>query len=117
MLHGVNSGTDTPVTWVRLLYVGCGLAVLGAVVARTAAGTTPMQHRPPAHPPSLGVAMTATTLDTPVTGAIWTIGTPRLLAGLDRHDRLDARTHLEVHRAHARRGPHAPARPARRRSV
>jgi|SRR5579859_5037566 len=29
--------------------------------------------------------------------ATWTIGAPRLLAGLDRHDVLDARLHLDTH--------------------
>lgn len=43
--------------------------------------------------------------DRPVTAAAavpaWTIGAPRLLAGLDRHDVLDAQAHLQTH------GPHA----------
>jgi predicted ferric reductase len=34
MLHGINSGSDTSVTWVRMLYVGCAAAVLGSVAAR-----------------------------------------------------------------------------------
>lgn len=37
-------------------------------------------------------------LETPI-GGTWTLGTPRLLAGLDRHDSLDARAHLAVHGA------------------
>ena len=40
-----------------------------------------------------------TALDAPVRAGAWTIGPPRLLAGLDRHDVLDARTHLAVHGA------------------
>jgi NADH:ubiquinone oxidoreductase subunit F (NADH-binding) len=39
-------------------------------------------------------------LDTrPVAASTWTIGTPRLLAGLDRHDVLDHRAHLATHGA------------------
>jgi NADH:ubiquinone oxidoreductase subunit F (NADH-binding) len=34
-----------------------------------------------------------------VQGATWTIGAPRLLAGLDRHATLDLRAHLETHGA------------------
>lgn len=34
MLHGLNSGTDTSVGWVRLLYVACFLGVLGSVAYR-----------------------------------------------------------------------------------
>ena len=34
MLHGLNSGTDTSVPWVRLLYVVCGAGVIGAVATR-----------------------------------------------------------------------------------
>lgn len=36
LLHGVKSGTDTAVPWVRLLYVGCGVAVAVAITARVA---------------------------------------------------------------------------------
>jgi len=34
MLHGLNSGTDTSVHWVRLLYLACGIAVIGSVAVR-----------------------------------------------------------------------------------
>jgi sulfoxide reductase heme-binding subunit YedZ len=34
MVHGFSSGTDTSVGWVRLLYLLCGAAVVGSVVAR-----------------------------------------------------------------------------------
>lgn len=34
MLHGLESGTDTSVGWVRLLYFACGAAVFGSVAAR-----------------------------------------------------------------------------------
>ncbi len=37
--HGVTAGTDTELTWVRLLYVGCLLAVPLALVTRLASGT------------------------------------------------------------------------------
>jgi NADH:ubiquinone oxidoreductase subunit F (NADH-binding) len=45
--------------------------------------------------------MTTTLTPVPVLAdsAIWTIGAPRLLAGLDRHDLLDQRAHLAVHGA------------------
>jgi sulfoxide reductase heme-binding subunit YedZ len=36
MLHGFNSGTDSGVSWVRGLYVACGLAVAAAVSVRVA---------------------------------------------------------------------------------
>jgi hypothetical protein len=41
MVHGYNSGTDTSVGWVRLLYILCGGAVLGSVVARLAGSRRP----------------------------------------------------------------------------
>lgn len=34
MLHGVNSGSDSSVGWVRLMYLGCLLSVAGAVGLR-----------------------------------------------------------------------------------
>lgn len=34
MLHGLKSGTDTSVPWVRLLYIGCAVAVGGSVAVR-----------------------------------------------------------------------------------
>jgi predicted ferric reductase len=34
MLHGFNSGTDSSVGWVRLLYVVCFVAVLGSIATR-----------------------------------------------------------------------------------
>lgn len=34
MLHGLKAGTDTAVPWVRLLYIGCAVAVLGSVAVR-----------------------------------------------------------------------------------
>lgn len=42
MLHGLNSGTDARVGWVQALYIGCGVAVAGASIAR-ATGLAP--HR------------------------------------------------------------------------
>jgi sulfoxide reductase heme-binding subunit YedZ len=41
MVHGYNSGTDTSLAWVRLLYLLCGSAVIGSVLARLAG-----RHRP-----------------------------------------------------------------------
>ncbi len=38
MVHGVYSGTDTSVPWVRWLYVICGGLVVGALAARLADG-------------------------------------------------------------------------------
>lgn len=35
MLHGLESGTDSSVGWVRLIYLGCAVAVGGSVVVRT----------------------------------------------------------------------------------
>jgi len=34
MLHGLESGTDTPVGWVRWLYVACAVLVVGALTFR-----------------------------------------------------------------------------------
>jgi hypothetical protein len=34
IVHGLTSGTDSQVTWVRVLYLGCLIAVLAAVAAR-----------------------------------------------------------------------------------
>ncbi len=34
MLHGLNSGTDTSLGWVRLLYIACGAGVIAAVSIR-----------------------------------------------------------------------------------
>jgi methionine sulfoxide reductase heme-binding subunit len=34
MLHGLNSGTDSSVGWVRWLYVACGAGVLASVAVR-----------------------------------------------------------------------------------
>lgn len=37
LLHGFTSGTDSPVGWVRLVYVACLAAVIGSVTYRVAA--------------------------------------------------------------------------------
>jgi hypothetical protein len=34
MLHGLKAGTDASVPWVRLLYIGCAIAVAGSVAVR-----------------------------------------------------------------------------------
>ena len=34
MVHGLKSGTDTSVHWVRLLYLACGIAVIASVAVR-----------------------------------------------------------------------------------
>ncbi len=39
MLHGLRSGTDSSLPWVRVLYLCCLLAVLGSVAIRAAAGS------------------------------------------------------------------------------
>jgi predicted ferric reductase len=36
VLHGLNTGSDTSLSWVRLLYLACGIAVAGSVTARVA---------------------------------------------------------------------------------
>ena len=41
MLHGFNSGTDTSVGWVKLLYIACGLSVAASVAVRVG-----MERRP-----------------------------------------------------------------------
>jgi hypothetical protein len=41
MVHGFMSGTDTPVGWVRVLYILCGGAVLGSLAARLAGPPRP----------------------------------------------------------------------------
>ena len=38
MLHGIKSGTDSGLPWVRWMYVGCGIAVAGSICARAIAG-------------------------------------------------------------------------------
>jgi hypothetical protein len=40
MLHGFNSGTDSRVAWVRLVYLGCLVAVIGSVLLRVRAEST-----------------------------------------------------------------------------
>lgn len=42
VVHGFESGTDSGVGWVRVLYVGCVAAVLGSVVARLAPARRPV---------------------------------------------------------------------------
>jgi hypothetical protein len=37
MLHGIRSGTDTSVPWVRGLYLACGAAVIGSIAMRATA--------------------------------------------------------------------------------
>jgi hypothetical protein len=39
ILHGLRSGTDSSLAWVRLLYLACLLAVVGSVVTRVAVGS------------------------------------------------------------------------------
>ncbi len=34
LLHGIRSGTDTSLGWVRVLYLGCGIAVIAATAVR-----------------------------------------------------------------------------------
>ena len=34
MLHGLKSGTDSSVGWVRLIYIACGVGVIGSVAVR-----------------------------------------------------------------------------------
>jgi methionine sulfoxide reductase heme-binding subunit len=61
MVHGLMSGTDSSVGWVRLLYAACGAAVVGALTVRllgraapaaptgrggTRAGAGPARHIP-----------------------------------------------------------------------
>jgi hypothetical protein len=41
MVHGFASGTDSAVTWVRLLYVACAVAVATSVVARLTGRRSP----------------------------------------------------------------------------
>jgi methionine sulfoxide reductase heme-binding subunit len=43
MLHGLNSGTDSGKHWVQALYIGCGVAVAGASIAR-ATGFAPRER-------------------------------------------------------------------------
>ena len=48
MLHGLRSGTDTGVAWVRWLYVCCAAAVIGCATVRllaSAPGTSPVANR------------------------------------------------------------------------
>lgn len=49
MLHGLNAGTDTSVGWVRVLYLGCAVVVLGSVAARLSVGAkrAPAVAQPP----------------------------------------------------------------------
>jgi predicted ferric reductase len=51
MVHGLTSGTDASVGWVRVLYLLCGSAVLGSIAARLA-GTrrTRVAHPRPVGP-------------------------------------------------------------------
>jgi hypothetical protein len=53
MLHGLRSGTDSGVTWVRWIYVCCAAAVAGCVAVRLLAGgatrSTPASSTPAAH--------------------------------------------------------------------
>jgi hypothetical protein len=54
MVHGFKSGTDASVGWVRVLYLLCGAAVVGSVVARVLdqpAHEPAPAVRPPAAPP------------------------------------------------------------------
>ena len=43
MMHGLKSGTDSSVGWVRWIYLGCAVAVIGSVVARCAMLARPRQ--------------------------------------------------------------------------
>ncbi len=47
MLHGLKSGTDSGVGWVRLLYIACGTAVLGSLAVRVALERSPGLVRTP----------------------------------------------------------------------
>ena len=52
MLHGLRSGTDSGMPWVRWLYVGCAAAVGGSVALRLLAGgartnASPRSESPP----------------------------------------------------------------------
>ena len=46
MLHGLRSGTDSGVPWVRWIYVACALSVVAAVGARMVTGSRPAIMRP-----------------------------------------------------------------------
>jgi predicted ferric reductase len=50
MWHGFLSGTDSDVTWVRALYVVCGVGVLGSLAARLTRVSRPglVRHAAPA---------------------------------------------------------------------
>lgn len=41
MVHGLRSGTDTSVGWVRVLYILCASVVLGSIVARLVGSPRP----------------------------------------------------------------------------
>ena len=41
MLHGLRSGTDTGIAWVRWLYIGCAAGVVGCVAVRLLGGPAP----------------------------------------------------------------------------
>ena len=108
--HGYLSGTDSSVPWVIALYVCCspphrqvGSAMAGPYdwAALTAPPTSPgpTPNDPHRYEPKGAGPMTATlTAPLPTTSNdVWTIGAPRLLAGLDRHAVLDRATHLATH--------------------
>jgi len=48
MLHGLRSGTDSGLGWVRVLYLSCLLVVLGSVATRAIAATPPARRAVPA---------------------------------------------------------------------
>jgi hypothetical protein len=45
MLHGLRSGTDSGVAWVRWIYVACLVAVIGSVAARAVVAASPGRFR------------------------------------------------------------------------
>jgi hypothetical protein len=49
MLHGLRSGTDTAVPWVRWLYVACGAAVAASIAVRVASRGQRAVVRPAQH--------------------------------------------------------------------
>jgi hypothetical protein len=48
MLHGLRAGTDSGLGWVRVLYLGCLLAVLGSVATRLVVGSPAARRAVPA---------------------------------------------------------------------
>jgi methionine sulfoxide reductase heme-binding subunit len=48
ILHGLRSGTDSSLGWVRLLYLSCLLVVLGSVATRVVVGTPTARRAVPA---------------------------------------------------------------------